>query len=132
MVGSGRNGDQAGAGARLPNGLNALKQQAAVVRGEAQRKARFTPLRKLLAQAPDILLALRPHWVASPLNVSRLLPQTSWFDLVLIDEGSQVVPEDAIPVLARGRQVVIAGYRHQLPPTKFFCAPKFEHEQWSF
>ena len=88
MVGSGRNGDQAGAGARLPNGLNALKQQAAVVRGEAQRKARFTPLRKLLAQAADILLALRPHWVASPLNVSRLLPQTSWFDLVLIDEGA--------------------------------------------
>lgn len=97
-------------------------EQAALLRREAAKKSHHLPLRQLLTRAPDTLLALRPCWVASPLNVSQLLPGQQLFDLVLMDEGSQVLPEDAIAAFARGRQAVVAGDSHQLPPTTFFAA----------
>jgi superfamily I DNA and/or RNA helicase len=37
-----------------------------------------------------------------------------------MDEASQVSPEDAFGVIARGRQMVIVGDDKQLPPTNFF------------
>src|SRR5690606_25610040 len=66
------------------------------------------------------LLRLRPCWVMSPLIVSEMLPAQELFDVVIFDEASQVLPSDAIPALGRARQVVMAGDRHQLPPTTFF------------
>lgn len=100
--------------------LNAHPDQEQLVRQEAHKKARHLPLRKFLHEAPETLLALRPCWVASPLQVSQLLAPQTLFDVVLFDEASQVLPEDAVPALARGRQAVVAGDRHQLPPTAFF------------
>ena len=100
--------------------LNAHPDQEQLVRQEANKKSRHLALRKFLHQAPEALLALRPCWVASPLQVSQLLAPETLFDLVLFDEASQVLPEDAVPALARGRQAVVAGDRHQLPPTTFF------------
>jgi very-short-patch-repair endonuclease len=77
----------------------------------------------LFADAPDVLLALRPCWMASPLSVSQLIPgERPLFDLVIFDEASQVLPEDAVTALLRGRQAVIAGDSRQLPPTTFFAA----------
>jgi very-short-patch-repair endonuclease len=43
------------------------------------------------------------------------------FDLVVFDEASQILQEEAIPSLYRAEQVVVAGDRHQLPPTTFFA-----------
>ena len=60
--------------------------------------------------------------VARPLSVSQLIPgETPLFDVVIFDEASQVLPEDAITSLLRGRQAVIAGDKRQLPPTTFFA-----------
>ncbi len=100
--------------------LNTHPDQEQLVRQEASKKARHLPLRTFLHQAPEALLALRPCWVASPLQVSQLLAPETLFDLILFDEASQVLPEDAVPALARGRQAVVTGDRHQLPPTAFF------------
>jgi very-short-patch-repair endonuclease len=56
----------------------------------------------------------------SPLAVSQLLPsQAGLFDIVIFDEASQIRPHDAITAIYRGKQVVIAGDRFQLPPTEF-------------
>lgn len=73
-------------------------------RVERLPEARHLPLRKLVAAAPDMLLALRPCWMASPLSVSQLLPaDRQYFDVVLFDEASQVPAEDGVPgVAARG------------------------------
>jgi very-short-patch-repair endonuclease len=102
--------------------MNQFPEQAALVRGEAQKKMRHRPLRKLVADAPDVLLALCPCWMASPLSVSQLLPANRrYFDCVLFDEASQVLPEDAVPAILRGSKIVVAGDRHQLPPTTFFA-----------
>lgn len=108
-------------GQRAIQAFNDYPDQEALVRQEAAKKSRHLPLRKLLIQAPNALLALRPCWVASPLSVSQLLAAQPRFDVVIFDEASQVLPEDAIPSLARGRQAVVAGDNHQLPPTTFFA-----------
>lgn len=109
--------------------MNQFPEQAAVVRREAQKKTRHRPLRKLVAEAPDVLLALCPCWMASPLSVSQLLPANRrYFDCVLFDEASQVLPEDAVPAILRGSRIVVAGDRHQLPPTTFFADGASESE----
>ena len=57
----------------------------------------------------------------SPLLVSELIPaEANLFDVVIFDEASQIPPADAIGVLARAPQAVIAGDDRQLPPTAFF------------
>ena len=58
----------------------------------------------------------------SPLVVSQVLPSATLFDLVVFDEASQVPPWDAVSSIMRGRTVVVAGDRKQLPPTTFFMA----------
>lgn len=97
--------------------------QSAIVGREAAKRTRHMPLRRLFAEAPEVMLALRPCWMASPLSVSQLIPgDRPLFDLVVFDEASQVLPEDAVTALLRGRQAVIAGDSRQLPPTTFFAA----------
>ena len=41
--------------------------------------------------------------------------------MVIFDEASQIPPAEAIGVLARAPQAVIAGDDRQLPPTTFFA-----------
>ena len=101
--------------------MNAHPEQTDRVRAEAQKRSRLKPLRRLLAEAPDVLPAVLPCWMASPLNVSGLLPAQALFDVVVFDEASQVLPEDAVGAILRGRRLVVAGDRHQLPPTVFFA-----------
>ena len=103
--------------------MNANPEQESLVRREAAKKARFTPFRRLVREASEVLTALRPCWMASPLSVSHLLPaERALFDVILFDEASQVLPEDAVPALLRGRNAIVAGDRLQLPPTTFFVA----------
>ncbi|WP_282204761.1 AAA domain-containing protein [Kitasatospora fiedleri] len=106
--------------ARLRKARDTHRDQNAVVRDQAARKTRHLPLRKLVARAPDVLLAAKPCWAMSPLVVSRVLPATRLFDVVVFDEASQILPHDAMTSIMRGRQVVVAGDRNQLPPTSFF------------
>jgi very-short-patch-repair endonuclease/DNA polymerase III delta prime subunit len=97
--------------------------QSALVQAQAARKRGHLPIRQLFSAAPDVMTALKPCWAMSPLVVSQLLPgDRPYFDVVVFDEASQIVPADAIPAILRGRRVVVAGDRHQLPPTNFFAA----------
>jgi len=110
--------------------MNAHQDQEDLIRHEAAKRARHLPFRKLLAQAPDVLTALRPCWVASPLSVSELMPAArKYFDVVLFDEASQVLPEDAVPALLRASTAVVAGDQNQLPPTTFFDLSGDEDEE---
>ncbi len=98
------------------------REQEALVRREANKKTRHLPLRQLLAKAPDVMMALCPCWMVSPLSVSQLLDaDRRYFDVVIFDEASQVLPEDAVSALLRAERVIVAGDRHQLPPTQFFA-----------
>ena len=42
------------------------------------------------------------------------------FDLLVIDEASQMRPEDAVGSLSRCRRAIIVGDQQQLPPSNFF------------
>ncbi|MGE5595129.1 MAG: AAA domain-containing protein [Hyphomicrobiales bacterium] len=108
---------------RAVEAMNQFPEQDALVRKEANKKSRHLPLRKLLAQAPDVLTSLCPCWMASPLTVAQLLDTgRRYFDVVIFDEASQVLPEDAACSLVRARHAIVAGDSKQLPPTTFFAA----------
>jgi superfamily I DNA and/or RNA helicase len=56
-----------------------------------------------------------------PLSVAQYLaPGELRFDLIVMDEASQLKPEDAVGAIARGSQIVVVGDPKQLPPTNFF------------
>jgi hypothetical protein len=110
--------------------MNKYPDQAALVRREVEKRARYLPLRKLLANAPDVLMAVCPCWMASPLSISQLLDADhQYFDIVIFDEASQVPPEDAVTALLRASQVIVAGDKHQLPPTMFFATGENEEDE---
>ena len=101
--------------------MNARPEETNLVNREAAKKTRHLPIRRLFQQAPHVLTAIRPCWTMSPLLVAELLPADSdLFDVVIFDEASQIPPAEAIGVLARAPQAVIAGDDRQLPPTSFF------------
>lgn len=78
-------------------------------------------IRQAIRSSAGALLALKPCFIMSPLAVSRYLPPESIrFDLVIMDEASQLRPEDALGAVARGGQLVVVGDRLQLPPPSFF------------
>lgn len=100
---------------------DAWPEQRQIVQDQVARKKRHKPIRQLVEEAPDLLLAVRPCWAMSPLVVSQVLPARELFDLVVFDEASQIEPADAIPAIMRGATVVVAGDNKQLPPTPFFA-----------
>ncbi len=96
-------------------------QQHDILNREVQKKKRHRPLRRLFAEIPDLLQALKPCLLMSPLSVAAYLGNsTCRFDLVIFDEASQVPPEDGIGAILRGAQLIVAGDNKQLPPTRFF------------
>lgn len=73
---------------------------------------------------------LKPIWLMSPLSVSDTLPlESDLFDVVIFDEASQILTEEAVPALSRAPQVVVVGDEMQLPPTSFFSAALDEDEK---
>lgn len=84
------------------------------------RRASVSP-RDLISRSGKALRQLKPCFMMSPTTVSELLPRESeLFDLVVIDEASQVLPADALGAIARAKSTVIVGDPQQLPPTTFF------------
>ncbi len=95
--------------------------QIGIVRGECNKKMRHMPLRKLLDKAGEAVAMIKPVFLMSPLSVAQFLrPGGLTFDLLLIDEASQVKPADAMGAILRSRQIVVVGDQKQLPPTSFF------------
>jgi hypothetical protein len=98
----------------------------AVLRGEMEKKRGHLPVRELLLRASQAVQKAKPIFMMSPLSVAQFLapphglkPGLS-FDLLVIDEASQVEPVDALGAIARCRQVVVVGDDKQMPPTRFF------------
>ena len=106
--------------AGLPRGGGSVGQ-VGVLRREFQKKRRHLPLRVLLREAGLAIQAIKPVFMMSPMSVAQYLePGGLNFDLLLIDEASQVRPVDALGAVTRCRQLVVVGDDKQLPPTRFF------------
>lgn len=109
-----------------PSGVTQLASamdEVTILRREAEKKRRITPLRRLFKTIPTLLQKLKPCFMMSPLSVSYFLDSDMYsFDMVIFDEASQILPEDAIGAIYRGKQVIIAGDTKQMPPTSFFSS----------
>lgn len=78
-------------------------------------------IRQLFARMPEAVRLLAPCMLMSPASVAQFIdPDFPQFDLIIMDEASQMPTCEAAGALARGRNVVIAGDEQQLPPTNFF------------
>ncbi|KTD46064.1 hypothetical protein Lqui_2554 [Legionella quinlivanii] len=95
--------------------------ELALLRNEISKKQRHIPIRNLTKRAARALLEIKPCWMMSPLAVAQYLPRGGVeFDLVIIDEASQMTPEDSVGALIRAKQAMVVGDTNQLPPTGFF------------
>ena len=103
---------------QLPTGAAG---EMAFIRGEFSKKIRHRPVRQAFLAAPNMIPRIKPVILMSPISIAQFLPPTRvTFDLLLIDEASQVRPEDALGGVARAGQIVVVGDDKQLPPTSFF------------
>jgi very-short-patch-repair endonuclease len=108
---------------RLPNTNFTIsaKDEKSILNRELNKKRRIMPLRRLFGSIPNLLMAIKPCMMMSPLSVSQFLQAETYdFDMIIFDEASQVKTEDAVGAIMRGESVIICGDTHQLPPTNFF------------
>ena len=95
--------------------------EGALIHNELSKQKRHIPIRDLMRRAGTSIQKVKPCFLMSPLTVAQYLqPGQFHFDLVVIDEASQMRPEDALGGVARGAQIVVVGDPQQLPPTSFF------------
>ncbi len=92
-----------------------------LVMSEIKRQRGQKPIRKLLRAAGSVVQKIKPVFMMSPLSVAQFLePGGVEFDLLIVDEASQVRPIDALGAMIRCKQLVVVGDSKQLPPTSFF------------
>ena len=88
-----------------------------------------TSLRKLYSDGMPFLNNVVPLLLVSPETASSMLPlKAGLFDVVVIDEASQMFVAEALPMLFRAKHAVIAGDRQQMPPADFFAYSDTEDE----
>ena len=103
------------------SGLVGSWTDLALIDKEINKQKRHIPIRQLVRRSGGALQALKPCFMMGPLSVAQYLaPGEIQFDLIVMDEASQLKPEDAIGTIARGGQIVVVGDPKQLPPTNFF------------
>ncbi len=93
------------------------------VHSEIDKRRGQRAVRKLMTDAGNAIQRLKPIFLMSPLSVAQFLPPGKLvFDMLVIDEASQIAPEEALGAVARAKQVIVVGDHKQLPPTNFFKA----------
>lgn len=94
-----------------------------LIQHEIPKSRAHVPIRQLIKRAMPALQALAPCLMMSPLSVAQFLPRVrGMFDLIIMDEASQIRPEDAFGALLRGKQAIIVGDEKQMPPSNIFQA----------
>lgn len=78
-------------------------------------------LRQIVKFDPDLFSTFFPIILTTPDVCSNLFKgMNKYFDIVLFDEASQLRLEDTLPALLKGKQIIIAGDEHQMPPSNYF------------
>jgi very-short-patch-repair endonuclease len=111
-----------------------LRELAAVLRRDQRRFSNFSLFDRLKSH-PDWaarLLRLLPVWVLTPDDTSRLFPpEAAVFDVVIVDEASQVDLPSIAPIIFRGKKVVVFGDTKQMQPRRFaFVSRQVAYQAW--
>lgn len=87
----------------------------------ASRSHKRLSLREIVKLDMDLFSTFFPIILTTPDVASNLFKgQNKYFDIVMFDEASQLKLEDNLPALLKGKQIVIAGDEHQMPPSNYF------------
>lgn len=103
--------------------------ETALLKHEINKQRRHIPIRHLLQRAGKAVQALMPCFMMSPKSVAQYLGRDGLrFDLLVIDEASQMKPAEAMGAVARCGGMVVVGDPRQMPPTSFFDRASFDSE----
>ena len=105
------------------------KTEGRLINHEMSKQQSYIPVRDLLKRAPENIKSYKPCLAMPPESVPRYLSSISNFDLLIIDEASQMQPENALSAIRRSKQIVVIGDNKQLPPTNFFRSMFVEDEE---
>lgn len=118
----------------LINNLLGIKPTKGVGRGKASDLTEFSLIereiskqrahisyRQLMNRAGNAMRDIKPCFMLSPISLSQISDiGTDMFDVLVIDEASQMRIEDAIGGIVRSKQIIVVGDPEQLPPSNFF------------
>jgi very-short-patch-repair endonuclease len=111
-----------------------LRELAAVLRRDQNRYKNFSLFDRLKSnpERSAMLLKQLPVWIMTPDDVARLFPcHPGLFDVVMVDEASQVDLPSITPVAYRGKKVVIFGDSKQMQPRRFaFMSQDVTRQAW--
>ena len=108
---------------RSPHSLRVLKRYREIL----GRRAPASQERELLELDLKTLLHFFPVWITTTDDVHRVLPlKSGTFDLVIIDEATQIDLAAALPVLYRGKRAFITGDPQQLRHISFLSTSKIQ------
>lgn len=86
----------------------------------SNRHKRYS-LRQIIKFDPELFTSFFPVILTTPDVSSNLfIDKKEFFDLVIFDEASQLRIEENFPALLKGKQIIIAGDEHQMPPSNYF------------
>ncbi len=92
-----------------------------LIKHEVELTRPRTPLRDVVHRAGTALQVLKPIWMMSPTSVAQFIrPGDLDFDLLIVDEASQMRPEYSVSCMLRANQFVVVGDANQLPPSDHF------------
>jgi len=78
-------------------------------------------LRQIVQYDANLFTTFFPIILTSPDVASNLFKgMNGYFDIVMFDEASQLRLEDNLPAILKGKQIIIAGDEHQMPPSNYF------------
>jgi len=78
-------------------------------------------LRQIVQYDANLFTNFFPIILTSPDVASNLFRgMNGYFDIVMFDEASQLRLEDNLPAILKGKQIIIAGDEHQMPPSNYF------------
>jgi hypothetical protein len=86
---------------KVPEGSSSVRvserTELFLLKHECSKKRRHLPLRQLILRAGGALVALKPCFMMGPMSVAQYLaPGQIGFDLIVMDEASQIKPQDAL------------------------------------
>ena len=88
----------------------------------SSKRFKRNSLRQIVKADINLFTDFFPIILTTPDAASNLfgMMKESFFDIVLFDEASQLRIEDTLPSLLKGKQIIVAGDEHQMPPSNYF------------
>jgi superfamily I DNA and/or RNA helicase/very-short-patch-repair endonuclease len=94
------------------------KKEMALIHHIKEKQRCKVKIREMLSRSPVSIRSIKPCVMMSPYSVPAYLDKNIYqFDVLIIDEASQMRVETALSSMIRAKQICVVGDSKQLPPT---------------